>query len=224
MIENVQLLSHIVFFIRMSFLDNKQTDAVFVYNKRKVERMTYMETRRLYIRHIEEKDIDDFYEFASDERVGPAAGWASHKSKEESLQFLRTLATQEHQYALIYKGNQKMIGSIAIHIDKRRINPDAGLLGFVLHPLYWNRGIMPECVSCILSFAFTTLHMDIVSVCHYTDNMKSQRVIQKCGFQYEGTLRKAQILYNGEVKDLCMYSMLKNEYDEIAGMQKEKQK
>lgn len=40
----------------------------------------------------------------------------------------------------------------------------------------------------------------------------SGRVIEKCGFRYEGTLRRASSIFDGSVHDALVYSMLREEY------------
>ena len=42
----------------------------------------------------------------------------------------------------------------------------------------------------------------------------SAKVLEKCGFVYEGTLRQAQIRFDGKVQDFRCYSVTKAEYDE----------
>jgi RimJ/RimL family protein N-acetyltransferase len=37
-------------------------------------------TERLILRPWEETDAEDLYEYAKDERIGPAAGWPVHTS------------------------------------------------------------------------------------------------------------------------------------------------
>ena len=46
-------------------------------------------------------------------------------------------------------------------------------------------------------------------------NIRSQRVIEKCGFTYEGTLRRAYRLYNNEIREVRCYSMLREEYEKL---------
>ena len=47
-------------------------------------------------------------------------------------------------------------------------------------------------------------------------NKRSQRVIEKCGFKYDGTLLGCYLMYNGEIRDSRVYSMMQGEYMELA--------
>ncbi|MBU3811882.1 MAG: GNAT family N-acetyltransferase [Candidatus Niameybacter stercoravium] len=51
----------------------------------------------------------------------------------------------------------------------------------------------------------------VVAVCHYPSNIKSKRVIEKCGFTYEGTLRG----YSRNLEDSVRYSMTKEEWESL---------
>jgi RimJ/RimL family protein N-acetyltransferase len=44
----------------------------------------------------------------------------------------------------------------------------------------------------------------------FPDNVGSRRVLEKCGFTLEGTLRKA-LFHHGRYQDLSLYSVLRNE-------------
>ena len=57
--------------------------------------------------------------------------------------------------------------------------------------------------------------LDVLSVIHYTFNTRSKRVIEKCGFKYEGTIRNAKELYDGRIVDEACYSILKEEYGQV---------
>ena len=49
---------------------------------------------------------------------------------------------------------------------------------------------------------------------HKDDQFTIKKVIEKCGFTYEGTLRD-YFYYNGEYVGRMYYSMLKDEYEGI---------
>ena len=86
------------------------------------------------------------------------------------------------------------------------------MLGYVLAEPYWGRGLMTEAVKGMIKYAFEELNIDLLSVYHYPHNERSKRVIEKCGFHYEGTLRRASTIYNGRVFDDVCYSLTKEEY------------
>ena len=40
-------------------------------------------------------------------------------------------------------------------------------------------------------------------------------IIEKCGFKYEGTIRKTYEIYDGTLRDSLVFSILREEYDEL---------
>ena len=49
--------------------------------------------------------------------------------------------------------------------------------------------------------AFERKHVDVLAIGHFQGNHRSRRVIEKCGFQYEGTIRQGFRRYDGQVFD-----------------------
>lgn len=65
----------------------------------------------------------------------------------------------------------------------------------------------------MIHYAFEELEgIDMLTVFHSPDNMRTKRVIGKCGFTYEITLEKAYTGYDGLVSDSVCYSLMKDEY------------
>lgn len=82
-------------------------------------------------------------------------------------------------------------------------------LGYYIGEEYWGRGIMTKAVKQICEYVFE--HSDIIRIYAepFSYNIASCRVLEKAGFQYEGTLRNNAIK-NGKVLDMKMYSLLKS--------------
>lgn len=145
-----------------------------------------IETERLILRKWQESDLDDLYEYSKDERVGPSAGWKVHENIEESICILEDFMKKPEILAIELKENNKVIGSIGMH----DVGSNASILikeksiGYVLHPDYWGRGIVPEAVDRILEYGFLESDVDIFWCGHFDYNHNSKRVIEKCGFKY----------------------------------------
>ncbi|MBR7163344.1 MAG: GNAT family N-acetyltransferase, partial [Clostridia bacterium] len=61
-------------------------------------------------------------------------------------------------------------------------------------------------------YGFCEMQLDIISVYHFSFNMRSKRVIEKLGFTYNGIMPQARLLYDGRVVDDICYSMTKEEF------------
>ena len=171
-----------------------------------------LETERLYIRRFEEKDLPDFYAYASDAQVGPSAGWKPHESLEESEEILNGFIKSADIFAMEHKKDGKIIGSLGLHEDRKRDFKGARMLGYAMGKDYWGQGLMTEAVNALLEYAFDELNMDIISAYHYPFNLRSKRVLIKAGFALEGTLRMASALYDGQVVDDVCYALTREEF------------
>ena len=83
-----------------------------------------LETVRLLIRPFQEEDADAFFACCQNPNLGNNAGWAPHKTIEESREILQNVFIgQENIWAMILKDAQQLIGSIGIVPDPKRENP-----------------------------------------------------------------------------------------------------
>lgn len=175
-----------------------------------------IKTGRLVLRPWRVEDAPAMFAYAKDPDVGPNAGWKPHESVEESRERCEKWAQGEDSdwlWAITEKGRDLPIGSVGLHEDRMRLHvPGHRKLGYVLGREFWGRGYMTEAVNAVLDHAFVQEHLKLVSVGHYTFNARSRRVIEKCGFHFEGELRMATVRYDGLVPDGRLYSMTAAEY------------
>lgn len=147
-----------------------------------------LETERLIIRPFNHSDLDDFFEYASVDGVGEMAGWNHHKSIEESKEILNMFIDEHKTFALEFKNDKKVIGSIGIEKINPLNDPYKNLygreIGYVLSKDYWGRGLMTEAVKRVIDFCFDDLHLDYLWISHWINNDRSRRVIEKCGFEF----------------------------------------
>ena len=88
-----------------------------------------LETVRLLIRPFQEEDADAFFACCQNPNLGNNAGWAPHKTIEESREILQNVFIgQENIWAMILKDAQQLIGSIGIVPDPKRENPQVRML------------------------------------------------------------------------------------------------
>jgi len=174
--------------------------------------MKTLETERLILRAWSLDDADDFYEYAKHPEVGLNGGWPPHTSREESLKIIQYFIEEDDIWAIVLKENNKVIGTVGLHKDSKRPNISVKELGFVISADYWGKGIATEASKQAIAHAFNDMQLDLVSTYHKSFNTRAKRVIEKCGFTYEGMLRQASKRYDGLIFDACCYSILKSEY------------
>ncbi len=150
---------------------------------------TVIETDRLILRAFTEADLYDLYSYASVPGVGEMAGWPHHESIETSDRILHSFIDEKEVLAVYHKPDRKVIGSLGLHKswaneDEVYINLEAKEIGYVLSKDYWGHGLMPEAVNAVIDFGFDTLGLDAFTCCHFLENNRSRRVIEKCGFRF----------------------------------------
>lgn len=148
-----------------------------------------IETERLILRPFRQADLYDFYEYASAEGVGEMAGWRHHESIEISQKILDNFINEDKTFAIVYKENNKVIGSLGIEkygLEEKLTEFDgyAGReIGYVLSKDYWGRGIMTEAVRAVIDYLFNDSGLDFLTCGYYEFNKQSKRVQEKCGFK-----------------------------------------
>lgn len=105
--------------------------------------------------------------------------------------------------------DEKVVGSIGI-FRQGNIHRQTAELGYYIAEEYWGKGIMTGAVRQICAYVFEKSDIIRIYAEPFAYNAASCRVLEKAGFQYEGTLR-SNAVKNGEVIDMKMYSLLKTE-------------
>lgn len=173
-----------------------------------------LEHKSMKLRPFYKDDIEDLYNITSIPGVGEMAGWPHHTSLEESIILSSRMLKDKNTLSILW--DDQMIGYIQItQVDDqlREIFNEflnigkARVISYVLHPSYWNKGIMTKAIGmlagCLKNSALNTLVSG-----HYIENIGSGQVLIKNNFEpifeVEGTL------WDGSVKDAIMYIKILN--------------
>ncbi len=118
-------------------------------------------------------------------------------------------ADEKETFAFAITVDGRVIGSIAV-FRQGNIHRQTAELGYYIAEGYWGKGIMTEAVKQICAYVFGKSDIIRIFADPFAYNAASCRVLEKAGFQYEGTLR-SNAVKNGKVIDMKMYSLLKEE-------------
>lgn len=173
-----------------------------------------IETERLILRLIEDKDIHDFYEFARLPNIGPLAGWKPHVNEKETKIMIKMFRDkirfgQLGVFAIVLKETNKMIGTIELH---SYIKDHKAELGFCLNPEYWNQGYATEAAKTIIVWGFDVLNLKRIEAYTYLENEASQKVLEKANLIFEGIKRKGYLAYDGSIHDVKVYSITNEDF------------
>ena len=173
-----------------------------------------IEAERLILRKITEEDVNDIFEYASVPEVTTFVLWDTHKTKQNSIEFVKLAGEQFNNnisivWGIEIKSENKLIGSIDLR-DWNSIHR-CGEIGYVISKEYWNRGYVSEAVKAIINFGFEILHLNRIEAHCEEENIGSWKVMEKCGMKYEGTLRE-KVFIKERFRSMKMYSILKREW------------
>lgn len=172
--------------------------------------MKTIETERMILRAWTMEDAPGMFEYAKSPLVGPAAGWEPHKSIADSEEYLKSAIEENETWAVTLKPDGRIIGGIGLHVTRVDTVRE---LGYVLHPDFWGKGLMTEAAKAVIDFGFTDLQLDGIVVFRNVNNVRSGKVIQKCGFRYDGSLRLRTRRTDGSISADCAYSMTREEWE-----------
>lgn len=166
--------------------------------------------QNVYLRSITGRDIPEVYLLYSDSRVCSMCGTPPVGDILQAEQYTRIMVKNADSFAVMY--GEKFAGIISVKRDIHRFNPKAYMLGYRLKKAFWGKGIMSRAVKRAVKYAFDTKGADIVCAYCFDFNAASRRVLEKCGFSYEGMLKKEYLRYDGRLLDSRTYSILYEEY------------
>ena len=130
-------------------------------------------------------------------------------TEQDAREFISAMlaADEDETFAFAVTADGKVIGSIGA-FRQGNIHRQTAELGYYIAEEYWGKGIMTEAVKQLCAHVFA--HTDILRIFAepFAHNLASCRVLEKAGFQYEGTLR-CNAVKNGAVLDMRLYARLK---------------
>lgn len=174
-----------------------------------------IETERLVIRAFRQEDSACAYKnWAGDERVQPEYGEPVYNTLEKTKALIaeyirRTQEEGEMRWAICLRESGECIGQIAYYKVDRKNN--CAELEYCIGVPFQNKGYVTEAAKAVVDFGFSDMELHKLRICRRSKNPRSGRVIEKCGFVYEGTFRDA-VFVGGEYQDMLCYSILRHEW------------
>jgi ribosomal-protein-alanine N-acetyltransferase len=153
----------------------------------------HVETNRFYLRDITEGDAADLYRLDSDPRVQIYLGNKTVKSIHEIHKMIQGIHRQYEKHgigrwAVIQKDSGQFLGWAGLKKVMETVNGYSNHydLGYRLLPEYWGQGVASECASASLIYGFTRLSLQVIYAAAHFENMASNRILVKNGFQETG--------------------------------------
>lgn len=176
-----------------------------------------IETERLILRRFEYSDDTAMLKYwIADEKIHSMYSEPVYSTKEDVKELLdKYIGSYEkndyYRWAVIEKSSGECIGQIAFFlVDNKNHFAE---IEYCIGSDFQCNGFATEATKAIIKYGFEKINLHKVQICTKTINNPSKRVIEKCGFTYEGTLRD-YFYFNGEYIGRLYYSILRGEYKE----------
>jgi len=179
-----------------------------------------LETSRLTLRRMLKRDSLDMFEYACSPDVTEYLLWEPHRNETYTYKYLSYLQSRYragdfYDWAVVWRNTDKMIGTCGF--TRFHWEHNAAEIGYVLNPGFWGYGIAPEAVRAVLRFGFINLGLHRIEARYMAGNIRSRRVMEKVGMQYEGIARDSMYV-KGKYVTIGTCAILKPDYLELYGM------
>jgi len=160
------------------------------------------------IRNFTSEDRDAIARYANNKKIwlNLRDGFPHPYTTEAAERFLAGVTALQPQTVFAIATDTEAIGSIGL-MPGEDVHRYTAEMGYWLAEPFWGQGIMTDAVRAVAAYALEELGLLRVYAEPYTSNPASARVLEKAGFQCEGTLR-ASAFKNGTVRDQYMYSVI----------------
>ncbi len=175
-----------------------------------------IETERLILRAFTYEDASSMMNnWAGDDYVQKMYGEPSYKTLEKVNKLLdKYIGGYSKKYffrwAVIEKSTGECIGQIAYFLVDT--SGHFGEIEYCIGTAYQGKGYATEATKAVIDYGFNKIGFHKVQICVRPSNAPSKKVIEKCGFTYEGTLRD-YFYIDGKYEGRMFFSILEDEYD-----------
>ena len=169
-------------------------------------------TERLILRQFEYKDDESMLKnWVADEKIQSLYSEPVYSTKEAVRELLNKYIgsydkSDYYRWAVVERKSGECIGQIAFFlVDSKNHFAE---IEYCIGSEFQCNGYATEATKAIIAYGFNRISFHKIQICTKTINAPSKRVIEKCGFTYEGTLRDFFYM-NGEYIGRLYFSMLK---------------
>ncbi|MFC3322524.1 GNAT family N-acetyltransferase [Mesorhizobium cantuariense] len=173
-----------------------------------------LSTTRLLLRAPTAEDADAFRDILSIPDVTRFSNWQDAPSKAVADRAMRWMCKafptgKGCAWIIEDRASKTMAGAIRYNwfVNKSK----CGEIGYELHPDFWGKGLMTEAAAAVALCGHRFFGLNRIEAWTLPGNTGSDRVLEKAGFRYEGTLRQ-KARFKGAYHDFRMFGRLANDH------------
>ncbi len=170
--------------------------------------MKELETERLNLRFLNDDDVQAIFDgWASDPEVAKYVTWTAHDDISVTKAVLQNwLEEYKNENCYRYGIERKSDGVLMGMIDVVGYHHDNPVIGYCLGRKYWNNGYMTEACSAVIRELFSQGY-DTLVIEAARDNIGSNKVIEKCGFELVATREERISQQKTEIMTINSYRL-----------------
>jgi aminoglycoside 6'-N-acetyltransferase len=169
-----------------------------------------IQTPRLVLRRFHADDTAVFASYRSDPEVARYQSWSTPLAMADAVALVEAFAAADSrapgwcQYAIELRSQHTLIGDIGVNLHANFLQAE---IGYTLATAYQGNGYATEALRSMLKFLFIERGLRRISAECDARNLRSARLLQRLGFQYEGR-RRAHTWIKGEWTDDLLFGLL----------------
>ncbi len=106
--------------------------------------------------------------------------------------------------------DDQVVGSVGV-FRRDNVHFRTAEMGYYIAEPFWGRGLGTSAVRQVCDYIFERTNIIRIFAEPYATNAASCRILEKCGFTCEGTLR-SNAVKNGRVLDMKLYALISGEH------------
>ncbi len=170
-----------------------------------------IETERLILRRFSENDAKEIYEgFVNQDGFL----YYVHKEKrtlQEEIESLKGITKkydnpEYYNWLITTRTDKNIIGTINLNVDNYNESVE---FNYAIDDRYKSKGYMTEALEAVKNYCLKEIKVNRIFGGCEINNIASKKVMEKCSFVYEGTLRNYLKLRDG-YHDMYLYSFINN--------------
>lgn len=168
-----------------------------------------LKTQHLTLRAFQSTDFQDHFETISNENVTKFLDWGPYKYEEDAkdiIQILKKRLTDGKgiNWALYHNQDKKVIGRVGCFWNTAHSYCE---MNVETNEDYWKQGLTSGALSVICDFLFDELGFHRLQAHTKPENMATQKLFEKVGFQKEGILRDG-LFWKNQFHDLVILAKI----------------
>ena len=182
-----------------------------------LENKPTLETPRLILRPLTPEDVPDLRRWLARDEIYTYWGRPVSKGEREPetmfidpRPWVKRKPSPDFKWGVVSRDTNTVIGDISVFdIENNRM----GSVGYRFDPEVWGNGYATEALREAVRFIFTHTELDRLQATADVRNTASNRVLEKCGFVLEGTVRHGKMV--SAYCDYHIWGMLREDYDTL---------